>query len=103
MFGSARYAITDHLRLGPRLTINDTHTTAAASTGLVNGITVTPALLLDYQLRHGSVQFETGYERINQTLLNGVLPGTPGTGTTSTEVSAGSRRYWFSLGYHLSF
>ena len=103
VFGSARYAITDHLRLGPRLTINDTHTTAAASTGLVNGITVTPALLLDYQLRHGSVQFETGYERINQTLLNGVLPGTPGTGTTSTEVSAGSRRYWFSLGYHLSF
>ena len=103
VFGSARYAITDHLRLGPRLTINDTHTTAAASTGLVNGVTVTPALLIDYQLRHGSVQFETGYERINQTLLNGVLPGTPGTGTASTEVSAGSRRYWFSLGYHLSF
>ncbi len=111
VFGSARYALTEHLRFGPRLTVNDTRTTAAASTGLVNGVTVTPALLLDYQLRHGSVQAETGYERINQTLLNGVVPGTPTTptpggtpgGTTATEVSAGSRRYWFSLGYHLSF
>jgi Tetratricopeptide repeat len=110
VFGSARYSLTDHLRFGPRLTINDTRTTADASTGLVNGVTVTPALLLDYQVRHGSIQLETGYERINQTLLNGALPGSPGAGTsgagggsTGTEVSAGSRRYWFGAGYHLSF
>ena len=108
VFVSARYALTSHLRFGPRLTVNDTKTDAVAATGLVNGLTLSPALLLDWQLKRGSVQLETGYERTNQSLLNGVVPqpgsgSVPAPGTPGGTTTAGTRRYWFSAGYHLSF
>jgi hypothetical protein len=110
-FVSARYALGARWRIGPRITVDDTHTTALPQTGVTNGLTASPALLLEWQLRRGAVQLETGYERTNQTLLDGgvsgqpTTPGTPGvtTGNPPLPVDAGTRRYWFSVGYHLSF
>ena len=113
-FLSARYALSERWRIGPRITVDDTRTTASAQTGVTNGLTASPSLLLEWQLRRGAVQFETGYEKTNQTLLDGNLtgqatsPATPGTpaGTTANpavEIATGARRYWFSAGYHLSF
>ena len=108
-FISARYALSTHLRLGPRLTVDDTHTNASPQTGVTNGFSASPALLLEYQVRRGSMQLETGYERTNQTLLDGGITAQTTTpppgqaGNPATPVNAGTRRYWFSLGYHLTF
>lgn len=109
-FLSDRYAVSDRLRVGPRLTVNDTKTDASAQTGLTNGLSASPSLLLEWQVKHGGVQFETGYEKTNQTLLGGNLisptpvpppPSSAGPGPASIQTSA--RRLWLSLAYHLEF
>ncbi len=111
-FVSSRFAVTDHLRLGPRLTIDDTKTNASAQTGVINGLSVNPSVLLEWQLKRGSLQLETGYEQTNQTLLDAGLAGQTGTpGTTlpgsmtggASSVASSARRYWVSAGYHVSF
>jgi len=99
---NARYPIGPAVRVGPRLQLS--HTSGSdPSTGTSAGWAASPSLLADWRFRHGLVQFEAGYERatFNASLPPGVPvdPNNP----PATTLDQSTRRFWFSLGYNVSF
>ena len=101
-YASARYPVGQAIRIGPRLQINHTSGSDPAL-GLSSGWSAGPSLLADWRFRHGNAQLETGYERsaLNSSLAAGV-PIDPTT-TPNGTVNQQTRRFWFSLGYSISF
>lgn len=102
LFGTARYPITDAVRVGPRLQVS--HTSGNdPRTGTSAGWSASPSLLADWRLRRGIIQFEAGYEQsaLNASLAPGIPldPNLPAT----TLLSQNTKRFWFGLGYNLSF
>lgn len=102
VFTTARYPITQSIRIGPRLQIS--HTSGSDPlTGTSSGWSASPSLLADWRFRRGVVQFEAGYE---QSALNASLaPGVPiDPNLPSSELlSQKTKRFWYGLGYNFSF
>jgi tetratricopeptide (TPR) repeat protein len=104
LYMNARYALGSHWSLGPRLNV-DRVSGATSSSPITNGWSASPALLGDWRFKVGLVDFEVGYSRSAQSLLPGAIngggPAQPGPlpPTTSQE----TRRFWFSVGYNVSF
>ena len=102
IFGSARYPIGSAVRFGPRLQLSHTSGEDPA-TGTSSGWSASPSLLADWRFKRGLVQFESGYERAN---FNASLaPGVPvdPNAPPQTLLNQQTRRFWFSLGYNVSF
>jgi hypothetical protein len=99
---SARYPIGRSIRIGPRLQVSHTNGNDPA-TGASAGWSASPSLLADWRLKHGTVQFEAGYERatLDSSLAAGVPldPNQP----PGTTLNQQTKRYWVGLGYNLSF
>jgi hypothetical protein len=100
LFSSMRFPIGDAIRVGPRVQVLDSSGTDAA-TGGSSGLTVSPSLLADWRFRRGMLTFETGYERAS--FESSLAPGVPLDPNTPGTLSQKTRRFWFSLGYNLSF
>ncbi len=102
IFSTARYPLTDKIRIGPRLQVSHTSGNDPL-TGTSSGWSASPALLADWRFRRGVVQFEAGYEQaaLNASLSPGVPldPNLP----SSTLLSQTTKRFWFGLGYNISF
>lgn len=101
-FASARFPVTDSIRIGPRLQLSHTSGNDPL-TGTSAGWSASPSLLADWRFRRGAVQFEAGYE---QAALNASLaPGVPLDATTpaSTLLAQTTKRFWFGLGYNINF
>lgn len=102
VFGTARYPITQTVRIGPRLQVSYTSGNDP-KTGTSSGWSASPSVLADWRLRHGTVQFEAGYEQsaLNASLAPGVPldPNLPATALLAQT----TKRFWFGLGYNLSF
>jgi hypothetical protein len=102
VFGTARFPLTDAIRIGPRLQVSYTAGNDP-KTGTSSGWSASPSLLADWRFRHGVVQFEAGYE---QAALNAsLIPGTPidPTNPSVDLLSQKTKRFWFGLGYTYSF
>jgi hypothetical protein len=103
LYGSARYPLGAKFRLGPRLQVS--HTTGGNPVQGINaGWSAGPSLLADWRFKRGTMQFESGYEAAT---LNSGAPG-PGTSVVDPNLpllatSQQTRRFWFSLGYNVSF
>ena len=102
VFSTARYPITDSIRIGPRLQVS--HTSGNdPRTGTSSGWSASPSLLLDWRFRRGVVQFESGYEQaaLNASLSPGVPldPNLP----SANLLTQKTKRFWFGLGYTVSF
>ena len=102
VFATARYPVTDTIRVGPRLQISYTRGSDPV-TGTSAGWSASPGLLAEWRLPHGLVHLEAGYERAvyNASLAPGVPldPNAPTPGTLNQQ----TRRFWFSLGYNIGF
>ena len=101
-YGSARYPLGERIRIGPRLQVS--HTTGSdPNTGTTAGWSASPSLLADWRFRRGVAQFETGYER--STLNSSLAPGVPidPTAPPANTLNQQTKRFWFSLGYSISF
>jgi hypothetical protein len=102
LFGTARYPITQALRVGPRLQVSYTSGNDP-KTGTSSGWSASPSLLADWRLRRGIIQFEAGYEQaaLNASLAPGIPldPNLPATALLAQT----TKRFWFGLGYNLSF
>ena len=99
---NSRYPIGPAFRIGPRLQVS--HTSGSdPNTGTSAGWSASPSLLGDWRFKHGLVQFETGYERA--TFDASLPPGVPidPNNPTPTTLNQNTKRFWFSLGYNLSF
>jgi tetratricopeptide (TPR) repeat protein len=107
-FINARYALGARTSLGPRLNI-DKVTGATSSSPISNGWSASPSLLGDWRFRSGLIEIELGYSQSAQTLLPGSLgvggPAQPGTVPPpgAAPISQQTRRFWFSVGYNVSF
>ena len=102
VFSTARYPLTDSIRIGPRLQVSHTSGNDPL-TGTSSGWSASPSLLADWRFRRGVVQFEAGYE---QAALNAsLIPGTPlDPNLPSSELlTQKTKRFWFGLGYNFSF
>ncbi|MBS0393817.1 MAG: hypothetical protein JSR54_04280 [Proteobacteria bacterium] len=102
-YGSLRYPIGNSFRIGPRLQLS--HTSGSdPNTGTTAGWAASPSLLADWRFRRGLVQFETGYERaaFDASLPPGV-PIDPNNPNNTTTLNQTTKRFWFSLGYNVSF
>ena len=102
MYGNARYPLSPTVRIGPRLALS--HTSGSdPTTGTSSGWSASPSLLADWRFRHGLVQFETGYSR--STFDQSLAPGVPVNPLVppSTLLNQQTQRFWFSLGYNVSF
>jgi tetratricopeptide (TPR) repeat protein len=101
-YGSTRFPIGEHFRFGPRLQLSHTSGSDPA-TGTSAGWSASPSLLADWRFRHGLVQFESGYERAN---FDASIPvGVPvdPNNPPATTLNQRTKRFWFSLGYNVSF
>jgi len=99
---NARYPIGPSFRIGPRLQLS--HTSGSdPNTGTSAGWSASPSLLADWRFKRGLVQFESGYERA--TYDASLPPGTPidPNNPTPTLLNQNTKRFWFSLGYNVSF
>jgi tetratricopeptide (TPR) repeat protein len=99
---NARYPLGPSFRIGPRLQVS--HTSGSdPNTGTSAGWSASPSLLADWRFRRGLVQFESGYERsaFDASLPPGV-PVDPNVPPTTT-LNQSTKRFWFSLGYNISF
>jgi hypothetical protein len=101
-YASARYPIGPAFRIGPRLQLS--HTAGSdPNTGASAGWSASPSLLADWRFRRGVVQFETGYERA--TFDASLPPGVPidPNNPPPTTLNQNTKRFWFGLGYNVSF
>jgi hypothetical protein len=99
---NARYPIGATFRIGPRLQLS--HTAGNdPNTGTTAGWSASPSLLADWRFKLGLVQFEAGYE---QAAFDASLPpGVPidPNNPPVTTLNQTTKRFWFSLGYNISF
>lgn len=99
---NSRYPIGPSFRIGPRLQLS--HTSGNdPNTGTSAGWSASPSVLADWRFKHGLVQFESGYERA--TYDASLPPGAPidPNNPTPTLLNQNTKRFWFSLGYNVSF
>jgi hypothetical protein len=102
LFGSARYPIGKSFRIGPRLQLSHTNGNDPR-TGTSAGFSASPSLVADWRFRRGIIQFESGYERAN--LDTSLAPGIPIDPNLPPSVlqNQQTKRFWFGLGYNISF
>jgi hypothetical protein len=102
VFSTARYPITDSIRIGPRLQVSYT-TGNDRLTGTSSGWSASPSLLADWRFRRGVIQLEAGYEQsaLNASLAPGIPldPNLP----SSLLLSQTTKRFWYGVGYNFSF
>ncbi len=97
---SSRYPVGPSLRIGPRLQVSH-NSGSDPATGTSSGWSLSPSLLADWRLKHGSVQFQAGYE--HATLDSSFAQGVPIDPTLPPTTDQRTSRYWVGLGYNLSF